>query len=976
MTLRLSMHPHPVTYKKHESGIRRVVEAYAKYLPLYDIEVVNPKEPYDVLAVHAGTAPAAHVAHCHGLYWTADYQAPKWEWRANEYVLKSAVGAKHITVPSSWVQETFQRDMRVSPHVVGHGIDIDAWTDLGNSGYALWNKNRAGVDVCDPYPVLDLAIRNVSNKFYSTFMRDNEPRNVRVTGMIPHAQMKEFIQHCGVYLSTTKETFGIGTLEAMASGKPILGFADGGNLDLVRHGVNGYLAAPKDYEGLNEGLHYCLDNYKTLGANSRQLAKMFTWEKAVLKIAALYWLCLEEDPALVDVVIPVYNKTVEQLERAIMSAVYQEGNYIGSITVVDDGSESEKGSAYEKLVERIDNVRYVRKNNGGVATARNHGASLGNSKYILCLDSDDKIKPQFLEACISELESDRSLGIAYTGLEYVQPDGARGLSPWPGEYDFNAMLEGKNQVPTACVFRREMWRRLGGYKQRYAPKGAGAEDAEFWLRCGAYGWKAKKVTSQGLFVYSWMSGIVSGDKSYREVDWRAWHPWARDAKHPMASCATPELFSHAVRQYDAPIVSVVIPAGPGHMELLETALDSLEAQTIRKWEAVVVLDTDEEFTRHTSYPYVRLFHTPKPKSGAGVARNIGVANARAGLILFLDADDLLLPDALAYMLDAYEDTGNAIYSDYLGRAFVDEAGLAKNLQDNIVSREENGEVVIRYTPKDYDCNQAMAQPAGRKPFVWNNITTLIKKRWHDEIGGFDESMESWEDIDYWWRMAWSGICFTRVEEPLMVYKFYAGMRRGIGIKNFEQLLQHINNKKKGIKIMGCGCEDDKVSRAAVPNILAPTVSPEVNMSDEDMILAKYMSPNRGQHSVRGASTRTYYGYRGGGDEFLVHQADIAAQPHMFMPIQRRVEARASVSEPSPPAPIQEERVLPSFFDLQSLPGITPGLERRMLDSGFDSSEKILSAGPELLSEAVKGIGLTKANMIIDYLEGAYEGTLA
>jgi hypothetical protein len=48
----------------------------------------------------------------------------------------------------------------------------------------------------------------------------------------------------------------------------------------------------------------------------------------------------------------------------------------------------------------------------------------------------------------------------------------------------------------------------------------------------------------------------------------------------------------------------------------------------------------------------------------------------------------------------------------------------------------------------------------------------------------------------------------------------------------------------------------------------------------------------------------------------------------------------------------------------------------LLDSGLDTSEKILDVGAEGLSQAVKGVGLAKANMIIEYLEGTYEGTPA
>ena len=192
-------------------------------------------------------------------------------------------------------------------------------------------------------------------------------------------------------------------------------------------------------------------------------------------------------------------------------------------------------------------------------------------------------------------------------------------------------------------------------------------------------------------------------------------------------------------------MSVVIPVGPGHEELVETALDSLEAQDMRKWEAIVVYDNGiGPLDRiRDAYPYARVYSTGKKSVGAGHARNFGALKARAPMLLFLDADDLLLPEALSKMLAAWEQYGDGVYTDYLGRSNVsDTSKLAKNLRDNIVS-EENGEVVIRYMAHEFDCGAALSQPMD-PPYVWNLITTLIPVAWHDEIGGFDETMESWE----------------------------------------------------------------------------------------------------------------------------------------------------------------------------------------------------------------------------------------
>jgi len=133
-------------FRSHESGIKRVVEAYCKYLPEFGVEVVGEDiGDYDIKAVHAGMAPDCDVAHLHGLYWTSDYEAQAWEWRANSSVVANLRGAKEVTVPSEWVAMTIKRDMRFSPHVIPHGIEWDEWAHHleQDGGYVIWNKNRA-----------------------------------------------------------------------------------------------------------------------------------------------------------------------------------------------------------------------------------------------------------------------------------------------------------------------------------------------------------------------------------------------------------------------------------------------------------------------------------------------------------------------------------------------------------------------------------------------------------------------------------------------------------------------------------------------------------------------------------------------------------------------------------------------------------------------------------------------------------------
>jgi glycosyltransferase involved in cell wall biosynthesis len=692
----------------------------------------------------------------------------------------------------------------------------------------------------------------------------------------------------------------------------------------------------------------------------------------------------------------------------------------------DDGATERVVKGYSDKDSR---VLYVRQpNNQGVANARNLGISLTDTRYVCCLDADDAIEPQFMEACIRGLKNDPSLGIAYTGLQYILPSGKTGVSKWPGKWDFDAQLKRQNQVPTCCVMRRDMWEQLGGYKSRYCPIGAGSEDAEFWTRCGEYGWKAEQVTQGPLFVYSWQSGHVSGNKNYSEVDWLAWHPWKDGKEHLFASYSKPKRWSHAVRQYDEPVISVVIPVGPGHERNIENALDSLEAQTFRKWEAILVNDTGAELPGTVTpedggrpylltYPYARII-TTEGRKGAGYARNRGAEAAAAPLIVWLDADDWLYPEALEKMLVAWELEDACVYTDFVGKATVDDVGkLAPDLRSRVLFRDEKTkDTVIEYKLPDYNWERAQRQPESDQPWIWCNVTTLTPRKWHREIGGFDEQMPAWEDVDYWYRMAFSGKPFVRVPEPLLVYLFYGGNRRDTGFKNHQDLISYLLDKYREVEKMPCsGCGKRKaVPAQAVKAVPAPgrvasqpvpprpkaTIDPNrAGVGDNDFVEADYISPNRGSHHLVGHAVfstrigdlpmvaarnvngfRLDYGYRAGGERFLVHRKDVQAAPPLFVQVSiiRAEEPQTNTPPPVsitelPQAPAEPEHesldmIAPDEeltpFTLQKLPGISATIAEALSDRGVRTLRDIIALGDDGL-QTIRGIGGAWAAAIME-----------
>lgn len=948
--MKVRMYPHVSELGTQVGGIAEVVKAYFRFLPQFGVELVAPDSAsYDLIAAHAGiTGSQCDIAHTHGLYFSADYNADDWEYRVNARVIEACRNAKAITVPSAWVAETFQRDMRLNPYVIPHGIVWQEWQHKEqNQGYVLYTKTR-NADVCDNSILDTLTARFPNVTFVSTLPTpilsrrhtSEWPANFKTieTGArTPHAEMKKFIQRAGVYLSVAKETFGIGILEAMASGVPVLGWNWGGNSFLIQHGVNGYLAQPGNIEDLCEGLNYCLKHQKVLGTNGRELAKSWTWEKACLEVSRVYKIALKEEEATVSVVIPVYNKPYDQVRRAVKSVLDQTYQPL-EIVLVNDGSTptTEQSIKFsEEFIQRdlkTDRITFVNQSNSGVAIARNNGISHTHSKYIACLDSDDWLEPTFLEVCIRELEKDRTLGITYTSLRAWNEDGSNLVSAWPGTFNADKQLTypKQNQIPTCCVFRKDAWERVGGYKARYAPGGCGSEDAALWSAITSIGYNAKKVTEEALFNYTAFGGNVHANKEYLEVDWLSMYPWAKDKQHPFASVATPlNRVSHPVRQYDEPVISVIIPVGPGHEKEVANALDSLEMQTFRKWEVIVVFDTGNEYYPElfTSYPYIRPVFSSK--KGAGFARNLGVKNARASLLFFLDADDVLSDsEALQKMLDAWNQQEAVIYSDYLGKAQWNLEDAQKEFGERLLGyNAKQGTAVFRQYAADFNPELAQRQPelntaTPNMPYYhWCLVSVLVPKLWHLEIGGFDESMETWEDVDYHWRLARTGHCFFRIPEPLVMYAYHKGTRREksavndeVSLHRHKSMIQYITKKYEKLEIKMCNCGKRK-----------PVVNgASVSMNDNDFVLIELHFPGDDTRSDYGKSLISptgqvdssgrkidYHGYaRRRGDKFLVHKEDQQARPDMFRLVTSSVVLETPKQELQEPVLLSEPDVEP------------------------------------------------------------------
>ncbi|MDO4838899.1 MAG: glycosyltransferase [Clostridia bacterium] len=98
----------------------------------------------------------------------------------------------------------------------------------------------------------------------------------------------------------------------------------------------------------------------------------------------------------ISVVIPVYN--VEKYLRKCVDSVLNQtiSNY--EIILVDDGSPDGCPAVCDAYAAKYSNVIAFHKANGGLSDARNYGVQHASADYVVFVDSDDYVDPEYLES--------------------------------------------------------------------------------------------------------------------------------------------------------------------------------------------------------------------------------------------------------------------------------------------------------------------------------------------------------------------------------------------------------------------------------------------------------------------------------------------------------------------------------------------------------------------------------------------------
>ena len=222
--------------------------------------------------------------------------------------------------------------------------------------------------------------------------------------------------------------------------------------------------------------------------------------------------------APVAVVVPSWNSA--RLLPDCLGSLREQGLPL-ELMVVDNGSD-DGTVAY---LEREGVPHLALPENVGFARAMNLGAARVQAETVLALNADTVVEPGAVRALLEALEADASLGGVqprilqteegadldsarlYSAGQALTRDG-RAFELGAGEVQSREHLAGREVFGVcgaACLLRRELFERLGGYDERYF---SFYEDVDLNMRARAAGWRfayAPEAIVWHLGNASWMA---------------------------------------------------------------------------------------------------------------------------------------------------------------------------------------------------------------------------------------------------------------------------------------------------------------------------------------------------------------------------------------------------------------------------------------------------------------------------------------
>ncbi len=234
---------------------------------------------------------------------------------------------------------------------------------------------------------------------------------------------------------------------------------------------------------------------------------------------------------LVSIIIPVFNKL--ELTHRCLKSILKNTRYLNyEIIFVDNGSTDDTRNYLGKI--KAGNVRAVfNEENLGYVGGCNSGAAVAQGDYLLFLNNDTEVQPNWLLNMVRLAESREDAGIV--GAKLVYPDGklqeaggiifsdgngwnyGRGLNPADPRFNFVRKVDYVSGA--ALMIKRSLWDKIGGFDLRYSP--AYYEDTDLCFSVRREGYQVYYQPASVVIHYEGQTAgtdLTSGFKKYQQIN--------------------------------------------------------------------------------------------------------------------------------------------------------------------------------------------------------------------------------------------------------------------------------------------------------------------------------------------------------------------------------------------------------------------------------------------------------------------------
>jgi len=220
-----------------------------------------------------------------------------------------------------------------------------------------------------------------------------------------------------------------------------------------------------------------------------------------------------------------------------------------------------------------------------------------------------------------------------------------------------------------------------------------------------------------------------------------------------------QLGRETILEIDMMFFSIIIPLY-NKVGQIRTTLESVLSQSLRDFELIVVNDgsTDGSDSIVSSIHDSRVRLINKNNGGVSSARNVGVKNANGDWIILLDADDIMLPDALLNMSKMIQKHPHDLY--FSGRT----------KWKGEVGRKITNRIKKTYWPFFHIWTRTI-DPAPR--------CVVLHRSLFDRYGNYDERMSFYED----WELSLRLACCGSIVYTDTYFALYTPNDKGLGSKN-------------------------------------------------------------------------------------------------------------------------------------------------------------------------------------------------